>query len=209
MPLKPASTTSAQPEIAAPRDRSRLLAELESADAAVRRQAAQALAGDPEAVDGLCGRLGREDDVAVWDAILTSLVRTGGSGALKGLLGFLRAEPAQLRNEVLEALKTFPEAEMLPNIESLMAAPDPHLRIAVIHLIQALGYPAGVEMLTAVLDREEHVNVAATAVELLAEMGTPDAVPALERARARFADQLFMTFAIDTALARVQRGRTE
>lgn len=208
MPLKPASAAA---EMAAvpPQDFEQLRAALDAPDPILRRQAAQDLAGMPGAEEILCQRLEREQDVAVWDAILTSLVRIGGSASLQGLLRFLRAEPVQLRNEVLEALKTFPEQEILPHIEALLTDPDPHLRIAVIHLIQALGYPVGVNVLTTVLDREEHLNVAATAVELLAEIGTPEAVPALQRTRARFADTRFMTFAVDTALARICHGETE
>lgn len=204
MPLKPAGSVPGAVSGGTP-DRERLLKELESPDPAVRRQAARALAGDQAAVGALSRRLGREDEVAVWDAILTSLVQTGGREALAELLGYLRAEPVQLRNEVLEALKSFPEEEIRPAAEKLLADPDPHLRIAVIQLIQALGHPAGGRLLARVLEREEHVNVAATAVDLLAEMGGPEDVPALEAARRRFAAVPFMAFAIDTALARIRR----
>lgn len=205
MPLKPASTTGGA-RTAAPDAREDRLAALASPDPAVRRQAARALGGDAGAVDTLCARLAREDDVTVWEAILSSLAQTGGSVALEGLLQYLRAEPAQLRNEVLETLKTFPQAEILPRIAGLLHDPDPHMRIAVIQLIQSLGYPAGVDTLCAALAEEAHVNVAGTAVDLLAEMGTPEAIPALKAARERFAGVPYMTFAIDTALARIERG---
>lgn len=205
MPLKAASTASAA-RPATPDGREEQLAALASPDPTVRRQAARALAGDAVAVEPLCAQLARENDVAVWEAILSSLAQTGGSAALEGLLQYLRAEPAQLRNEVLETLKTFPEDEILAHIATLLNHPDPHMRIAVILLFQAIGYPAGVNALCAALAREERVNVAATAVDLLAEMGTPEAIPALEAARQRFADVPFMTFAIDTALARIARG---
>lgn len=210
MPLKPTgSLPPAQAAAPEPRSRESLVAELAAPDANRRRQAAQALAGHRDAVEDLCRRLEQEEDVAVWDAILTTLVRTGGPQALQGLLRFLRAEPAQLRNEVLEALKTFPEEEILPAIEKLLADPDPHLRIAVIHLIQALGYPAGVNTLTSILEREEHINVAATAVDLLAEMGTQESAPSLEQARVRFSGIPFLVFAIDTALSRIRSGKTQ
>lgn len=205
MPLKPASTAG-DARTAAPDGRDEQLAALASPDPLVRRQGARALAGDAGAVETLCAQLAREDDVAVWEAILSSLAQTGGNAALEGLLRYLRAEPAQLRNEVLETLKTFPQAQILPHIGALLKHPDPHMRIAVIQMVQALGYPACVDTLNATLAEEEHVNVAATAVDLLAEMGTPEAVPALRTARQRFAGVPYMTFAIDTALARIERG---
>lgn len=208
MPLKPANV-SLHAAGGTPPSRAALVAQLDAADPAQRRQAARSLAGDPGAVAPLCARLAHEDDVSVWDAILTALAQIGSGTALTGLLGYLRAEPAQLRNEVLETLKTFPQDEILLRLEPLLSDPDPHTRIAAIQLIAALGNPQGVELLGGVLKREQHVNVAAAAVELLAEMGASGSVPVLEAARRRFAAHPFMSFAIDTALQGIRQGKTE
>lgn len=203
MPLKPAAAPATNGENAAPEGRERLLERLLDAAAETRRSAARALAGDPAMVAALVARVGEEPELTVREAILTSLLQTGGDEALTRLLGFIRAENPRLRNEVFDVLAEFPGDRLRTHVERLLADADPHKRIAAVRMIQALANPAAGELLAAVLEREEHVNVAAAAVELIGEMGCANAAESLRRARSRFAAVPFMRFAIETALARV------
>jgi hypothetical protein len=57
--------------------------------------------------------------------------------------------------------------------------------------------------LCSLLENELHPNVCAAAVEVLAEVGTRDAVPTLEACAQRFSNTPFLPFAISTALARI------
>jgi hypothetical protein len=50
--------------------------------------------------------------------------------------------------------------------------------------------------------------VCAAAVDVLAEIGSADAAPCLDRCRARFAGQAFLTFAITQALDGLSRTAT-
>ncbi len=63
------------------------------------------------------------------------------------------------------------------------------------------------KLLAGLLDAEIQPNVCGAAVEVLAEVGTTDAVRALRAARIRFASEAFLPLAIDTVLARLAPGQ--
>ena len=54
------------------------------------------------------------------------------------------------------------------------------------------------------LTHDPHINVVAAALEVLAEVGTPQACQALQLARQRFADDPFIGFAADLAQQRIE-----
>ena len=53
------------------------------------------------------------------------------------------------------------------------------------------------------LEHEQHPNVCAAAIDVLAEVGTRDAVPALQACAERFAGMPFLPFAVSIAIARI------
>ena len=55
-----------------------------------------------------------------------------------------------------------------------------------------------------VIENEQHVNVVGTAVDRLAEVGTPDMVKALETLKMRWEGQGFISFAVDAGIQRIQ-----
>ena len=59
------------------------------------------------------------------------------------------------------------------------------------------------QLLCDLIEHERHPNVCAAAIEVLAEVGTPQALPALEKCAARFAATPFLPFAISMAIARI------
>jgi hypothetical protein len=62
-------------------------------------------------------------------------------------------------------------------------------------------------LLCDILEHEPHPNVCASAVDALAEVGTRDALPALEHCSRRFADTPFLPFAISIAVTRISNGK--
>lgn len=179
------------------------LAMIEAGDAGQRRRAAQRLGGRP---DVLCARLGREGDAGVREAILTALVRGGSADAVPGLLPFLENEDAALRNAVIETLQQMPAGHVLPHAQPLLGHEDSDVRIFTVQLVAKLPDPKRIALLTAVLDHEPHVNVCLAAVEGLAEAGRPEALPALERLKARFPDDPVVAFSVDAARRRFAEG---
>jgi HEAT repeat protein len=185
-----------------PRDMNGLIAELDDSNPAARRWAARDLAAFPDAAGALVARLSKETDVAVREAILTSLTLIGNRTAVDGLVECLRSEDAALRNEAIDAMKKLPEA-VSPIMAGLLADPDSDVRIFAVNVLESLRHPDVEKWLIKVISEDEHVNVCATAVDLLGEVGTAAAMPALESLKARFSNEPYIVFAADIALRRI------
>ncbi len=185
-----------------PRDLAGLVAELELDNPTARRWAARDLAEFQASSEVLIARLKREDDGSVRDAILTTLTRLGDTAAVAGLVECLRSEDAALRSEVIEAMKQLPE-EVAPIMSGLLADADSDVRIFAVNILESLRHPQVEAWLAGVIEHDPHVNVCATAVDLLGEVGTPLSRPALELLKARFPDEPYICFAVDLALKRI------
>ena len=62
-------------------------------------------------------------------------------------------------------------------------------------------------LLSDVLAHEPHPDVCASAIDALAEVGTREALPALEDCARRFAATPFLPFAVSIAVARISNGK--
>lgn len=197
--------TSTEEERRRPRDLPGLLEALRDGDPQTRRWAARDLAAYPEACAELIARIDVETETSVIEVILTSLTLIGDDCAVTGLCDCLRSESAMVRNEAIEALKQLPD-EVAPWMGRLLEDPDPDVRIFAVDVLESLRHPKVEDWLIAVISRDEHVNVCATAVDLLGEVGSERAAPALRALKARFADEPYIQFAADLALKRIGLG---
>lgn len=176
---------------------------LEDSDATVRRHAAQKITSCLDAATALVSRLKREENTAVREAILNSLLQLHDPSVGSGLADCLRSEDAALRNDVIEAFKQLGD-EVAPILRSLLADPDPDVRIFVVNILNSERYPNVEQWLIEVIERDSHVNVCATAVDLLCEVGTEAAIDPMLRLKARFAHEAYIQFAADLALKRIR-----
>jgi HEAT repeat protein len=180
-----------------------LVATLESANAAGRRQAARALARCPATSTALVGRLQREPDGSVREIILNTLVGLNDPAAVSGLVDCLRSEDAALRNETIEAFKHLGN-KVDPILHSLLSDPDPDVRIFVVNILDSARHDEAESWLIKVIEKDPHVNVCATAVDLLCGVGTEAATDPLLRLKARFPSEAYIQFAADLALKRIR-----
>jgi len=187
------------------RDYAGLLKELNSDNPIERRWAARDMATFPEAVDALLTALSDESEHVVREALFGSLSSIGGESVVSGLISILRSEDAELRNGAIEVLQSIPDTVALHIIE-LLNDQDSDVRIFAIDILQQLAHPQTPEWLLSVLKDESHVNVVATAVDRLTEVGTPDMIVALEGIKQRFPDEPYLAFAVDTAILRIQEN---
>lgn len=201
-----------KPEIVEPEERRRrprdfqgLKAQLEDPDAAARRWAARDLAQYTESAPALVDRLKQETDAAVREAILMSLTEIGNDVAVQGLIECLRSEDAALRNDAIEAMKNLPES-VAPIMEDLLHDADSDVRIFAVNVLESLRHPDVEKWLIEVISKDPHINVCATAVDLLSEVGTEAALPALEALKTRFAGEPYIQFAADLAIRRISKG---
>jgi HEAT repeat protein len=180
-----------------------LLKSLEDDNATTRRWAARDLIHCPDAAAALVGRLKREAELSVREVILSSLTQLGDATAVAGLVDCLRSVDAALRNEAVEAMKQLPD-EVAPMMQGLLADADPDVRIFTVNVLESLCHPEVETWLIEVISTDAHINVCATAVDLLSEVGSAQSVLPLQQLKQRFADAPYIQFAADLALRRIR-----
>lgn len=167
-----------------------------------RWAAARAVADAPDAVEVLGRALEVEEDPRVREAILTSLARQGTPEALAAILPHLRSDDANLRAGVLDALRLMPNA-LTPQLPDLLADADADVRLLACDLARGLPVADSTGLLCGLLTRDPEANVCAAAVEVLAEIAGPDALPAIEGCVRRFPGDPFLPFAVRIAAERI------
>ena len=125
------------------------------------------------------------------EALLAALLAIADPSAAAALARHLRSEDAGLRNACVETLQAMPAAaaSVLP---ALLADLDPDVRLLATEIVRTQPTADANRFLAGLLDAETQPNVCGAAVEVLAEVGTVDAVPALRTVRTRFAAEAFL-----------------
>lgn len=182
----------------------RLAADLRDPDPERRWSAARRMGGRPGAAAHLAAALDHEGEPRVVEAIFTSLARTGGEEAVRVLLPWLRSDDAARRGGAIEALQMMPDA-VDAHMSALLQDSDSDVRILACELARTMPRERATSLLCAMLDRDDHPNACASAVDVLVEVGTRDAVPCLERCRERFSRDPFLPFAIAAALESIRK----
>ena len=185
-----------------PDDGPALRATLSSPDAEVRWSAARALGGRADAVAALAQALGAEQVARVREAIMTALLRIGDDASVRALLPYLRSQDAGQRASAIEALQALPEA-IMPFMAELVGDNDTDVRILATELARNMAAKDANRVLCGLLENEQHPNVCAAAVDVLAEVGTRDAIPTLKACAKRFSNTPFLPFAVATTIARI------
>jgi HEAT repeat protein len=179
-----------------------LVTQLSTENPKERRWAARDLADYKEASSYLVEQLMKEKDIAVREIIISSLLAIGDEIAIAGLINCLKSDDAHLRNSAIEALKQVSE-KVSPYIEKLLQDREPDVRIFAVNILESLRHPNVVKWLIEVIEKDENVNVCATALDLLAEVGTEEAIPAIKKVKERFKNEPYIQFASDIALKRI------
>jgi HEAT repeat protein len=175
---------------------------LTEGDTDQRWMTARALGDAPEEVEALGRALSRETDGRVREAIFNSLMRIGGARAVDAVLPYLRSDDAGLRTGALDALTVLAGAAA-PRLVELLDDRDPDVRLLACEVVRELPAPQATAMICELLEDEEQVNVCGAAIECLAEIAGPEAIPVLTRCAARFAQEPFLLFAIGAAASRI------
>lgn len=186
-----------------PRDEAGLVAQLADADAGVRRWAARDLAAHPGAAANVCARLPLEPDASVRAVLFSCAAALGGAAVVQAMVQLLRSEEPALRNGAIEVLAQLPDA-VAPHIDALLRDTDSDVRIFSVNLLSELHHPRVPQWLQQVLERDDAVNVVGAALDVLAEVGGREALPALHAARRRFAGDDYIAFTASLAIDRIE-----
>ena len=167
-----------------------------------RWAAVRAAVERPNGVALLAAALAQESDPRVREAIFTGLVRAATAESAAAVIPYMRSDDASLRIAAIDALRAMPGATR-PHVARLLADPDGDVRLLSCELARDLPQDEANRLLGELLVRETEKNVAAAAVEVLAEIGRPEILPALAICAERFADDGFLLFGIKEAADRI------
>lgn len=201
MPLirKPSAPGSEAPALQA-QARLALLATGNDEERWAAARAAVDLAGGTEA---LREALTRENNPRVREAMLTSLARIATPASIETVLPYLRADDAHVRTQAWDALVAMRGA-VWPYLPALLRDEDADVRVLSCELARGMPGTSAAGALAELLDAEQAPNVCAAAVEVLAEIGGTEVLPALARCEARFRTTPFLLFSIKIAVDRIQ-----
>jgi HEAT repeat protein len=153
-------------------------------------------------VPALGAALETERDASVREAILTSLTQIATPESASVLIPSVRSDDANLRRGALDALIAMPQAAAA-HLPALLADADPDVRLLSCEIVRFLPPDEATMLLAALLQRDAVANVCIAAVDVLAEIGTATALPALAAAQDRFPGEQFLAFAIEAARERI------
>lgn len=171
----------------------------------------RAAAERPDGLTLLAAALGRESDPRVREAIFTGLARLASPESAAVVVPHLRSDDANLRTGAIDALRAMPQA-CQPHLPALLADSDADVRLLSCELARGLPDEEANRLLCDLLERETEKNVCAAAIEVLAEIGRPEALPSLARCGTRFSGDPFITFSLKVATERIvspARDRSE
>jgi HEAT repeat protein len=191
------------PAPASPVDAAKVLTALASGTEDDRWQAARAAPGIPGVAKALSDALMREPSARVREAMFTSLSRIVTPESVEVLLPLLRLDDARLRVGALDALRAM-KGVAWAYLPVLLRDADPDVRLLACELARDQPGEDAARLLCEMLDSEHEANVCASAVEVLAEIGGPDALPALARCGERFRGNSFLEFAISATVDRIR-----
>lgn len=189
-------------EVVVQLDPAALAAALQSTDAAQRRHSIWCAQPCPETTALLLRHLQDETSVQVQEVLLAVLGQSEGEVVVPALLEQLSSEDALLRNRALEVLASFAD-HVAQHMPAQLAAADVDKRIFLVNLMGELKHPQVPTWVQELLYGEEHVNVVAAALEVAAEVGDMQMLPAIDAVQRRFADDFFIGFAADMARQRI------
>lgn len=167
-----------------------------------RWAAARSAAERPDGAALLAAALAQESDPRVREAIFTGLARIATAECAAAVVPYLRSDEASLRSGAIDALRAMPEAAR-PHLPRLLADPDPDVRLLSCELVRGLPDSEANHLLCDLLEVETEKNVCAAAVEVLAEIGRPEALPSLSHCATRFDGDPFIAFSIKIAIERI------
>jgi HEAT repeat protein len=175
---------------------------LSDGDRDQRWAAARAAVGRADGVALLAAALPKEEDPRVREAIFTALARIATVESAATVLPYLRSDEADLRTAASDALRAMPGA-CRPHVSQLLVDPDDDVRVLSCELARNLPEGEANQLLIELLEQETEKNVCAAAIEVLAEIGRPEALPALASCAQRFGGDPFISFSIQVAIDRI------
>jgi len=125
------------------------------------------------------------------------------SAPIERIMDLLKLSNAYTRNLGISILRDFGSA-IKYYIVKFLIGDDRDLRIFAINVLGDVDFAESRDMLIELLQTEQDVNVAMTAVDYMGEIGEECDVKLLENLKDRFKDEVYAQFAIDGAIKMIK-----
>lgn len=177
-----------------------------SDDAGIRHEALEAMLTFSGGADKLVKLL---DDASIADMQVNAYLATLLSkldpkqAPIEGILELLKSDEAYVRNLAISILQSYGK-EIKYYIVKYLIGDDRDLRIFAINVLGDVNFPESRDMLLELLETEQDINVAMTAVDYLAEIGEPEDILQLEMIKERFKNEPYAAFAVDNTIRAIK-----
>jgi len=122
---------------------------------------------------------------------------------IEKIMDLLKLDNAYIRNLGISILRVFGDS-IKYYIVKFLIGDDRDLRIFAINVLGDVDFAESRDMLVELLETEEDINVAMTAVDYMAEIGEEEDIPLLESLKERFAGEFYVEFAVDGAIKMIK-----
>lgn len=122
---------------------------------------------------------------------------------IEGIMDLLKMENAYIRNLGISILQVYGPA-IKYYIVKFLIGDDRDLRIFAINVLGDVNFAESRDMLIELLQTEEDINVAMTAVDYMGEIGEEEDIELLESLKTRFEGEAYVQFAVDTAVTMIR-----
>lgn len=121
---------------------------------------------------------------------------------IEEIMNLLKVRNAYIRNLGITTLQSYGDA-IRYYIVKFLIGDDRDLRIFAINVLGDVNFAESREMLVELLENEQDINVAMTAVDYMAEIGEIKDIELLESVKGRFSDS-YVAFAVDNAIRSIR-----
>lgn len=142
-----------------------------------------------------------KDMVAAIVAVLSRMDRK--KAPIEAIMDLIKGDNAYIRNLAISLLQNYGDAIKYYIVKFLIGY-DRDLRIFAINVLGDVSFAESRELLCELLEKEEDINVAMTAVDYMAEIGEEEDIPLLESLKTRFDNHPYVTFSVDGAIRSIK-----
>jgi HEAT repeat protein len=122
---------------------------------------------------------------------------------IEKIMDLLKLNNAYIRNLGISMLRAFGDS-IKYYIVKFLIGDDRDLRIFAINVLGDVDFAESRDMLVELLEKEQDVNVAMTAVDYMAEIGLEEDISLLESLKDRFPGEFYVEFAVDNAVKMIK-----
>ncbi|MDQ6963920.1 MAG: HEAT repeat domain-containing protein [Mariprofundales bacterium] len=169
-----------------------------------------AFGDDPAVIDALVAAMESDADRGVQEAACSALVQINSAEVFRHAARLVGCEDAYVRNAASDILA---ESESVPDeiFAEMMKSDDPDVRIFATVTVDNRRVRTLLPLLVDILYHDDNINVVSAAINALGNLGCRDVrddgssdVDALLAAGRRFADEPFISFAVNGAIEQIE-----